>query len=94
MIAKRTAFSDVPRDVRFIQFGTTEGAWFTFELVLDALVHSSRVPCQVVALIGGVVTFGVVTLELWFCFVVNPSFVHLHLGTVSKRVRALVALEC
>ena len=75
VITVGTAFTGVSRDVGFVQFGTTQGTRLNLELGLDALVHGSLVPCQVVALIGGVVTPRVVTLELWFGFVVNTALV-------------------
>ena len=84
--------SDVPGDVVFKHLGSAQGTRLLLEFVLDALVYGSLVSREVVALIRGVVAL--VTLELWFCFLVDASPMLPKTHPSSERVRALVALEC
>ena len=84
--------SDVSSDVAFKHHGLTQWTFFVLEFGLDALVYGSLVPREVVALVRGVVAM--VTLELWFCFLVDASSMLPKTHPSSERVRALVAREC
>ena len=89
---KRTVVPDVSGYVVFKHIGRTKGTLDSFELGFDPTVYGSLVSGQIVALVRGVVAL--VTLKLWFCFLVDASSMKTKTHSSSECVRTLIALEC
>lgn len=88
----RTVVPDVSSYVCFFELYRAKGTLDSFELGFDPTVYGSLVSGQIVALVRGVVAL--VTLKLWFCFLVDASSMKTKTHSSSECVRTLIALEC